>query len=770
MANSRRTQISRERLYQLLPAIYRERDAASGEALKSLLSVVEGQVDLIEGDIRRLWDNLFVELCDPWVIPYIGDLVGTTPLFDESRIRQPDTAHDLFPDLRGPRLLPDVAIRARADVAKTIYYRRRKGTLPMLEELARDVTGWGTHAVELFEPLGWTQWVRNHIRLHSEQGALLRQVERIDRLNGAFDDLSHTVDVRQINALNGWYNVRNIGLFLWRLTSYEAEYLDARRLGAAGDFRYHFSPLGNDAPLFTRWQREGDEAGLATEFHVPGPIRPAKLFEDLRAYQALPAPRPGFTELYGLFDVLPGSPLPQAPNSSLMVILHRGAIATALPPEGVRCMDLSAWSQPTGELVGIDVRLGRLSLGPDRLLPAVAPERVEVFYHYGFSADLGGGPYRRRAWLITPRRDTQELTVTKSGATGTFASIGAALTEWANRGKPNTLIRITDNRTYEEALSIEPADGHWLALEAADAARPHLRLTGPLSITGTHKDATLTLSGLLIEGAVHLDGELGRLRILHSTLTPGRGIAETDPPTPVPTPVSPSLQVNSGTPGDPHNEDLRLEIAFSIVGPLRIPEHAKGIWVLDSILDGVNTSAIAAPASADQPGPPVWLERVTLLGPSFVKEIVYGSEVLFDSPVVAERTQAGCLRFSFLAEGSHTPQRYRCQPDLRIAAEIEEAETQAKAAGSPFGDPEHTAIGARVRTWLVPTYSSRRYGQPEYVQLHLSCPREIRTGAEDGSEMGAFCHLKQPQREANLRLRLEEYLPFGLEAGFIYVT
>ena len=43
-------------------------------------------------------------------------------------------------------------------------------------------------------------------------------------------------------------------------------------------------------------------------------------------------------------------------------------------------------------------------------------------------------------------------------------------------------------------------------------------------------------------------------------------------------------------------------------------------------------------------------------------------------------------------------------------------------------------------------------------------------GAEDGSEMGAFCVLKQAQRESNLRLRLDEYLPVGLEAGIIYVT
>jgi hypothetical protein len=28
----------------------------------------------------------------------------------------------------------------------------------------------------------------------------------------------------------------------------------------------------------------------------------------------------------------------------------------------------------------------------------------------------------------------------------------------------------------------------------------------------------------------------------------------------------------------------------------------------------------------------------------------------------------------------------------------------------------------------------------------------------------------QPQREANLKIRLEEYLPFGLIPGLIYVT
>jgi len=34
--------------------------------------------------------------------------------------------------------------------------------------------------------------------------------------------------------------------------------------------------------------------------------------------------------------------------------------------------------------------------------------------------------------------------------------------------------------------------------------------------------------------------------------------------------------------------------------------------------------------------------------------------------------------------------------------------------------------------------------------------------------MGAFHQLFQPQRETNLRIRLDEYLRVGLEAGIFY--
>jgi hypothetical protein len=187
--------------------------------------------------------------------------------------------------------------------------------------------------------------------------------------------------------------------------------------------------------------------------------------------------------------------------------------------------------------------------------------------------------------------------------------------------------------------------------------------------------------------------------------------------------------------------------------------------LLDSIVDGLGGAAIAATGTDDQPGPPGTLERVTIFGRSFFRKLPLASEVIFTAPVIADRRQDGCVRFSFVPDGSLTPRRHRCQPDLAIATRIERAEKDG-----PLTPAQKAAIIAEVRARVVPSFTSIHYGDPGYAQLHLVCPPEIRTGAEDGSEMGVFCHLKQPQRETNLRIRLEEYLPFGLDPGIIYVT
>jgi hypothetical protein len=67
-------------------------------------------------------------------------------------------------------------------------------------------------------------------------------------------------------------------------------------------------------------------------------------------------------------------------------------------------------------------------------------------------------------------------------------------------------------------------------------------------------------------------------------------------------------------------------------------------------------------------------------------------------------------------------------------------------------------------------FTSLRYGDPGYCQLSRRAALEVRQGADDESEMGAFHALFQPQRETNLRVRLDEYLRFGLEAGIFYAS
>jgi hypothetical protein len=265
-----------------------------------------------------------------------------------------------------------------------------------------------------------------------------------------------------------------------------------------------------------------------------------------------------------------------------------------------------------------------------------------------------------------------------------------------------------------------------------------------------------------VEGAIHINGETQRLRLLHTTLVPGRALQEDG----TATTASPSVTVDDvNGAGQRINAAFQLHMAFSITGPLRLPSHADSLVVLDSIVDGLDRAAIAATNGNNQPGPPTTLERVTILGQSFFRKLLLVSEAIFTESVFVDENQDGCVRFSYVNHQSITPRRHRCQPDLEIARRIE----QAERAG-PISPGQRAAIMALVRARVVPSFTSIHYGDPGYAQLHLNSPSEIRTGSEDGSEMGVFCHLKQPQRETNLRIRLEEYLPFGLEAGVIYVT
>ena len=360
-----------DRLYDLLPAVYRMRDAAEGLPLRDLLRVIAEQVDVVERDIAALYENWFVETAADWAVPYLAEVIGYTPLSTTTPAGDGETARDLA---RTAMLVP------RRDVAHTLRNRGRKGTLAILEELAADVAGWPSAAVEFYRLLAWTQSL-NHQRPTRGRFVDLRDVEALDRLEGAFDELAHTVDVRRISSHRtpGRYNIPEVGLFVWRLRSYPVTGTTANRAEQAGRHCFTFSVLGNDAPLFTNPDPEPSIGHLARETNVPAPIR-RLAFQDPRRPvrgQDVRASAAYYGDGRSVSIRAEGWPTKASPQP--------------VPASLIVPADLSGWRYrvPTG-LVAVDPVLGRIMFPTRR-----PPTDVEVTYHYGFSADLGGGEYDR---------------------------------------------------------------------------------------------------------------------------------------------------------------------------------------------------------------------------------------------------------------------------------------------------------------------------------------------------------------------------------------
>ena len=162
-------------IYTLLPAIYRARDAVQGGPLAAFFSVLESQYGIVRENLLRLYDDQFIETCAPWVIPYIGELIGYDPIY---------TAALASPD-------------SRAEVANTIGYRRRKGTLLAMEQLTRDVSGRNTLVVEEFKRLITTLSLRD-VRPRHDATANLRRGRDWQDQNGPFSRLNRTIDVHRI--------------------------------------------------------------------------------------------------------------------------------------------------------------------------------------------------------------------------------------------------------------------------------------------------------------------------------------------------------------------------------------------------------------------------------------------------------------------------------------------------------------------------------------------------------------------------------------------
>jgi hypothetical protein len=716
-------------LYELLPSIYRIRDAAQGEPLKALLSVIAEQVAVLEEDLAQLYDDQFIETCAEWVAPYIGDLVGARGIFN----------------------VPKAAFSQRAQVANTLAYRRRKGAATVLEQLARDVTGWNANVIEYFQRLSTTQYMnhlrrrnlsftslRNQVTIHfrtqvefrrlSEQTIRLPNWEVLEYLPTPFDATARTADVRLIESRRGKHNIPNIGIHLWRTESFPVLAATAFRLDAR---RYLFDPLGRDLPLFQHVQTETEISHLAEPINVPMALSRRVLSKQLDLH-------------YG-------------PDKSLLVEPDPGSPPSPVDVTGISVCDLSDLTDSNGHVIGwahmptdkiaIDPVLGRIALPADA-------STLRVNYHYGFAGRMGGGTYGRAATFST------ELE-TVARVPGDQPTIQAALDALALTGG---VVEIQNSDIYHETPSINLAAGITVELRAADEQRPVLFLDGEMSMAGG-EESRLILNGLWIAGGnlrIPSTGAnaLRRLAIRHCTLAPAS--------TPNPATVSPPAALLAPVQLIASAPNLELQIEHSITGPLLVAPEVKAA-ITDSIVDAGSTTAMACAAPDNQQhGGPLTLRNCTIIGRVRVEVMALVSNTIFfarplgsEPPVEARRLQEGCVRFSYVPPRSQAPRKFQCQP-ARALIELAEKLGLNSASDLPAGRRNH--ILARVK----PVFTSLEFGHPAYGQLSLLTPIEIRQGADDESEMGAFHNLFQPQREANLRTRLEEYLRFGLEAGVFY--
>jgi hypothetical protein len=754
-----------ERLYNLLPAIYRLRDASEGESLRALLAVIENELQAIEADIDALYDNWFIETCDEWVVPYIGDLLGV---------------RNLHPISSGNFSL-------RPYVANTLAYRRRKGTASVLEQLARDVTGWPARAVEFFHLLSVTQHL-NHVMLSRGQTLDLRKTNDLALLGGPFDRAAYTGEVRRIAVNRGRYNIPNIGLFLWRLQPYAVTHTTARPVSQPSNGRYTFDPLGYSMPLFNKPQSENDITHMAEEINVPGMLRRRPLYDELEALRQSIVDEE--TAKSGYFDSNSGSqpvleifinsenePIP--PEEILICNLSDLPDGDWLgPPEIKKYIDKDGKEVECQIKVAVDPELGRLASHKNNI-----PISLEVSYVYGFSGDVGGGPYNRQISVdkwYNPTDPGQPVTwqkgITKDNKILSEApdpdqlvqTLHEAITAWnghtAEIPQAFGIISIMDSRTYIEDVTVEIPQGCRLAIVAADwpvvktgpsemnqriigqftpeSIRPHLQ--GNIAVTGTEEETNsgeLYLDGLLLEGK--LAGHLEKLCITHCSLISEKGgiFVET-----------------SGMIGQ------KIYIDKSICGPISLSGSEQELYIADSIIGCCDEIISDSVCAINAPGANTDIQSSTIFGSSTLRSLT-ASNSIFTGPIQVELNQASCVRFSYVPE-PYTLSRYRCQPDFEITHQIETAE---KANNKLLNQLQRDSIRTKILDWLVPVFTSTRYGHPACGQLHMTCPKQIQNGAEDGSEMGVFQHLQQPQREVNLRACLDEYLRFGLEAGIFYV-
>jgi len=669
-----------DRLYSLLPAVHRIRDEdpanPSQGALRQLLVILADQFAVLEEELQQLYENQFVETASQWALPYIGELIGLRG------VAKPGLTDGLAP---------------RAEIANTIAYRRRKGTVSVLEQLARDATGQPAAAVEYFQRIITTQHL-NHLRLKRPAFVSLRDPLALEFADTPFEVTARTVEVRRIATAGGRWNIPNIGIHLWRLHAAARTRSPLVPAGIAGGRHFFMHPLGRDVPLCANPLTESSIEHLAEPVNVP-----VLLTRRLFAGAEVAAHSNQF------------HPAAEWYASGRSVMLHRkqSSAYQEIPAGEIVVCDLSDSTLRPGFWMHDDATVSatKILLDPVRgrvVFPAAPAVEVCASYHTLQAFDIGGGEYGRTASF--DRTKDEPLISEVSQQNGPLPTLAAGIPA----GTESFRIEIGDSGRYAEDPVFDAA-GRQVEIHAGDGFFPLLRLTTDLQLGGAA--GAVTLNGLLISGAgIEIRAGLAAATLRHCT-------------------VLGDVRVLAGADG----VILTLERCI-IVGRVRIPENVRLI-LKNCIIDaGAPDTVAIARTNGGAPAGVLRMENCTVIGRVHVRvmELVSNS-ILLASEVTAESRQEGCVRFTWLPEGSIVPRPHQCLPRN-----------------------EDGKRGVR------PHFVSLNYVDAGYGQLSLLTPDAIRSGADDESEPGAGHDTAESRREAHLRVRLEEYLRFGLEAGLFH--
>jgi hypothetical protein len=633
-----------DEIFRLLPAFLRLKDAEEGRRirrerapddtdreiedfgpLRTLASLVAREGQILREGIDAHYANAFIETCAPWVIPYLGELLGVRGLAD----------------------IPE-GIDMRARVANALELRSRKGTLRALEHASTDASGWPVYAVEYWKRLVHTQSMR---LTHPEMGKSvdMRDKPALARIGMAFERDARNVEVRRIETAGGRWNLGNIGLHVWRLRPYAITLHRMDPVGTRRDFRFH--PLGCDAQLFARTGIRGGVEEPAREIDMPAPITRAIMAEDESRF-------------YG-----PGRAIHiRVGTEDVPVEEIRAANLGSLPGGGPGEPD---WTR-TGGIPGltlIDPELGRVVIDPDRAGP------VRLSCHFARPLEIGGGEHSRVASVgsvedgATAAPSTNLVTtVTNAGGAGVF------LLEQSTHYTATGTITVP----ADEVLRIVAADGHF----------PTIRIGAGGLTVDLGQDATLELNGLRIHNdGISVTGSGAGVTLTDCTLVPGHGVDIAGEPIDpgalsldMATPGA-ALRCTRSILGPVRvagDVDARLTECILDAGSpdaLAYAPNAGAQRVTTSfdrctVLGRVETSQFADGARDAPEGFGVAIESEARLATS---DTIFAGRT--DPAVAAEFRQVGCIRFSYVPANSITPRLYRCidapEPQFQSARHVD---------------------------------------------------------------------------------------------------